>query len=86
MAWVPNLEPIVWQKRLSPYFDDDNIDDIWPWLQQKGVRLTKIHPLHRDEASKEFAKPVEDNKEEKNKSKRTAEANQAEPAAKPSGT
>eukprot|EP00959_Pyramimonas_sp_CCMP1952_P124353 2600058-Pyramimonas_sp.AAC.1 len=86
MAWVPNLEPIAWQRGQSTYFDDDTIDDIWPWPQQKGVRLTKIHPLHRNEASKGSVELVEQNKEEKEKSKKTAEAKQEQPAVKPSGT
>eukprot|EP00959_Pyramimonas_sp_CCMP1952_P152755 3196030-Pyramimonas_sp.AAC.1 len=49
---VPNLGPIALQKERSPYRQyRPEFDDIWPWLQGKGVRPTRINPLHNDEAS-----------------------------------
>eukprot|EP00959_Pyramimonas_sp_CCMP1952_P254359 5313169-Pyramimonas_sp.AAC.1 len=62
------------------------IDDVWPWLQQKGVRLTKIHPLHRDEASEESKKLVQSNKDEGDRAKASASAPEQAPAVKPPGT
>eukprot|EP00959_Pyramimonas_sp_CCMP1952_P026020 546251-Pyramimonas_sp.AAC.1 len=56
-AWAPGLTPFDWQKGARPYLkgegetDEETYDDIWPRLQDKGVRLAKIHPIHRDEAS-----------------------------------
>eukprot|EP00959_Pyramimonas_sp_CCMP1952_P306123 6406467-Pyramimonas_sp.AAC.1 len=52
-AWVPNLEPFDWQRDKSSYFDNKMFDYIWPWLQEKGVRLTRIHAMHWSEATEE---------------------------------
>eukprot|EP00959_Pyramimonas_sp_CCMP1952_P007757 162091-Pyramimonas_sp.AAC.1 len=82
MAWVPNLKLFAWQRGQSPYFDNATFDNIWPWLQEKGVRLTKTHAIHRNEASEESVKLVEQNRQEKEKAKKAAEAKQVEPAAK----
>eukprot|EP00959_Pyramimonas_sp_CCMP1952_P442459 9262558-Pyramimonas_sp.AAC.1 len=49
-AWAPGLTFFDWQRGESPYWrghgetDEEKYDDIWPWLQEKGVRLIKIHP------------------------------------------
>eukprot|EP00959_Pyramimonas_sp_CCMP1952_P205244 4292206-Pyramimonas_sp.AAC.1 len=86
MAWVPNLKPFDWQRGQSPYFDNETFDNIWPWLQEKGVRLTKIHAIHRNEAAEESAKLVEQSRQEKETAKKAAEAKQVELAAKPPGT
>eukprot|EP00959_Pyramimonas_sp_CCMP1952_P443528 9285201-Pyramimonas_sp.AAC.1 len=62
--------------------DEGKCDDIGPWLQEKGVRLTKIQAIHRDEASERSVQLVEQNRQEK---ERAAEGEEKGPAAKPSG-
>eukprot|EP00959_Pyramimonas_sp_CCMP1952_P450002 9422018-Pyramimonas_sp.AAC.1 len=50
---------------------------------KKGVRLTKIHAMHRGEASGRSVQLFEQNRQEK---ERAAEEDEEEPAAKPPGT
>eukprot|EP00959_Pyramimonas_sp_CCMP1952_P225029 4705469-Pyramimonas_sp.AAC.1 len=84
-AWVPGLNSIDWQMGQSAYLrgkgetDEGTCNDIWPWPQEKGVILTKIHATHKSEASDISTTLVEQNRLEKEKA---VEGGEKEPAAK----
>eukprot|EP00959_Pyramimonas_sp_CCMP1952_P018796 397193-Pyramimonas_sp.AAC.1 len=61
-VWVPGLNSIDWQMGQSAYLrgkgetDEDTCDDIWPWLRETEVRLTKNHAMHKSETSEKSMK------------------------------